>query len=793
MSSRNSFTLKRRGMYRNVEEWAEQRSDLAPISPETISALEEFDLYYRALCAVLYNFAGSGHPGGSLSSGRFVAALLLEMMDWDIGNPDRTDADRFAYAAGHKALGLYAMLAALNELTRCGQPGLLPKNVDHQVRLYDLLGFRHNPTQLTDRMRRMGIKRFSDGHPTPATPFVPFATGASGVGLPAALGLALGAFDMFGMAAPNVFAIEGEGGLTPGRVAEAMAAAATAQLRNFFALIDWNNASIDTNHVCPDGSRPGQYVQWTPAELFLLHDWNVVEVPDGHDFVQILQALRLVRRGFDNDQPTAIIFRTQKGFGYGYGGNEPRLSHGAGHPYCSAGYYAALQEFETTFGVRFPRTENTKPSDDEREELFFRTLEVFHNVGIGREPLWKFVGTALGDRQRSLNQLDRRPRTNAPQLGCLYTPSILSVDPPAALQLKPGTATTLRAALGNAISHLNEVTGGAFIIGAADLYDSTSVSLGNNGFSKGFFNAVNNSGSRLIPVGGICEDTLGAFMAGLSSYGYHIGVTSSYAAFLAALEHVAMRLHCIGQQARRRVTGQAYQTFIAICAHAGFKTGEDGPTHADPQALQLLQGNFPPGMLVTLTPWTPDEVWPLFVTGLAVRPAVLVPFVTRPNEEVIDREAYGLPPASAAASGVYQFRTADPQLPGYSGTIILQGSAVMNEFVTAVLPRLEQTGFQFNCYYVSSAELFDLLPLDEQRRILPTTLQAEAMCITDFTAPTMEHWVQSNFGRRHSLSAFSAGGYPGSGKAEFVLRETGLDSVSQLLAIQQYAAARPRK
>jgi len=32
---------------------------------------------------------------------------------------------------------------------------------------------------------------------------------------------------------------------------------------------------------------------------------------------------------------------------------------------------------------------------------------------------------------------------------------------------------------------------------------------------------------------------------------------------------------------------------VLVCAHAGLKTGEDGPTHADPQPLQLLQENFP--------------------------------------------------------------------------------------------------------------------------------------------------------------------------------------------------------
>ena len=41
------------------------------------------------------------------------------------------------------------------------------------------------------------------------------------------------------------------------------------------------------------------------------------------------------------------------------------------------------------------------------------------------------------------------------------------------------------------------------------------------------------------------------------------------------------------------VTGEPYNALIIICAHAGLKTGEDGPTHADPQALQLLQETSP--------------------------------------------------------------------------------------------------------------------------------------------------------------------------------------------------------
>src|ERR1019366_5303130 len=81
-----------------------------PLSSQDIDAFERLDAAYRTLCAMLYNYAPmSGHPGGSISSGRIVSMLLFNTMDYDVTDPDRSDADVLSYAAGHKALGLYAM------------------------------------------------------------------------------------------------------------------------------------------------------------------------------------------------------------------------------------------------------------------------------------------------------------------------------------------------------------------------------------------------------------------------------------------------------------------------------------------------------------------------------------------------------------------------------------------------------------------------------------------------------------------------------------------------------------
>ena len=78
--------------------------------------------------------------------------------------------------------------------------------------------------------------------------------------------------------------------MTAGRVSEALATVASAQLWNTRLHLDWNQASIDSNRVCRDGSDPGDYVQWDPAEFCYLHDWNVVFVENGTDFHLVLAA-----------------------------------------------------------------------------------------------------------------------------------------------------------------------------------------------------------------------------------------------------------------------------------------------------------------------------------------------------------------------------------------------------------------------------------------------------------------------------------------------------------------------
>jgi hypothetical protein len=82
------------------------------------------------------------------------------------------------------------------------------------------------------------------------------------------------------------------------------------------------------------------------------------------------------------------------------------------------------------------------------------------------------------------------------------------------------------------------------------------------------------------------------------------------------------------------------------------------------------------------------------------------------------------------------------------------------------------------------------LPAEEQEKIFPEKAGQEAMGITGFTLATMYRWIQSTYGRQHTLHPFRKGHFLGSGKAESVIEEAGLDGESQFKSVLAYIKGR---
>jgi len=741
-------------------------------------SLEFLDLCYRTLCAVMFNHASSGHPGGSISSGRIVESLIYNRMKYDISNPMDRSADIISYSAGHKTLGLYAMWACRNEVVRQTHQDLLPQ-VSQQLRLEDLLGFRKNPITSTPLFMQFNAKPL-DGHPTPQTPFVWLSTGVSGVGVAASTGLALTLKDMYGEDAPKVHILEGEGGMTPGRVAESLAAAATSGLDNIIFHLDWNQASIDSELVTREGDKAGDYVQWDPCELLMVQGFNVIYVPDGFDFAQIREAQERAL-AMNNGHPTGIVYRTVKGWKYGMEGAQ---SHGAGHKFYSKEYLQALQPFEQAFDLQFPRFEGEK-TPERIEQAYYDSLMVIRKAFESRPDLTQHLGDWIAASKQGHQDSPRSLRSNAPDLSRLYQDNAISpMERPESCTYDIGSSQTLRGCLANSLNHVNRLTNGAVLSAAADLYGSTNIASITDGFGKGFWHPTKNPESRLFSAGGIAEDAMGGMCSGISTLGYQIGVGSSYGAFIAPLNTICAKTHGIGQQSlRHRVPGEPNKTFVIVCGHAGVKTDEDGPTHAEPQALQILQENFPGDVMISLTPWDPNELWPLTAESLIQRPAVMAAYVTRPSEVILDRQALGLAPAEHSIKGVYKLLASNGTP---DATIIYQGSEVAYAFATEVLPRLKEKGINLDVYYVSSAELFDRLDEQERNEIFPFSAASSAMMVTGFTVATTYRWTMSERGREFTLYPWKKGEFLGSGPGDVCLEQAGMHAEAQWDVIQKF-------
>ena len=189
--------------------------------------------------------------------------------------------------------------------------------------------------------------------------------------------------------------------------------------------------------------------------------------------------------------------------------------------------------------------------------------------------------------------------------------------------------------------------------------------------------------------------------------------------------------------------------------------------------------------MITLTPWDPNELWPLTAQALLQRPAVIAPFVTRPSEVIVDRKALGLAVAESSIKGVYKLLEANG---APDGTIVYQGSDVAYAFLHGVLPRLRETGMNLDVYYISSVELFDRLSEEEKREIYPESASSSAMMFTGFTAATTYRWIMSGKGREYTYFPWKQGYFLGSGPGDVCLEQAGMHGEAQWEIIQKFVS-----
>jgi transketolase len=244
---------------------------------DVIAELERKANLIRTHIIRMTRSAGSGHPGGSLSSSDMISALFFKVMNHRPSDPNWEDRDRFVLSKGHAAPAYYAALA---------ESGYFP--VD------ELLTLR----KLNSRLQ---------GHPSKnKLPGVEMSTGSLGQGLSVANGMALAA--KLDRKTYRIYCICGDGEMQSGQIWEAAMLGAHFELDNVTAFVDRNMLQID--------GPTEKIMSIEPlADKWKAFGWHVIEI-DGHDMRQILDACDRAKE--TRSKPTMVIAHTVKGKGVSF-------------------------------------------------------------------------------------------------------------------------------------------------------------------------------------------------------------------------------------------------------------------------------------------------------------------------------------------------------------------------------------------------------------------------------------------------------------------------------------------
>lgn len=262
------------------------------LTPEILKELDIKARKSRADIVAMTHLAGSGHPGGSMSS-IDIYTLLYHLIDMD--------TDKVVISHGHTSPGAYSALA---------RRGLF------------------SPKDVVKGFRRVGS--IFEGHVEPTVPGIPWGTGNLGQGLSVACGYAIAA--KIKNTPMNCYVVTGDGEQQKGQISEA---------RRFIRKYGLNNITviIDNNQLQISGSRHEVMPQDFRKE-YEANGFCVIDV-DGHDFKELYTALR--KADEDTQSPYLIIANTVMGKGVSFMENKADYH---GRPLNKAEMEKALPELD---------------------------------------------------------------------------------------------------------------------------------------------------------------------------------------------------------------------------------------------------------------------------------------------------------------------------------------------------------------------------------------------------------------------------------------------------------------
>ena len=251
-----------------------RRFDAEKLDKESLERLSKLSRLARSDILKMTTLAGSGHPGGSMSSADFYL-VLYSYANVHPQSPADPNRDRIVISHGHTSPGVYAAL---------GRLGFFP--IEEAIATF----------------RKAGSP--FEGHVEKGIPGVEWNTGNLGQGLSAGCGLALGSRIL--KKGFHVFVAMGCGEQQKGQISEARRFAIKYGLDNLTAIIDFNCRQISgvTQEIMPQDI----------VRNFESDGWRVKEV-NGHQFQEIYTAFR---EATFSKHPTLILAHTTMGKGVSF-------------------------------------------------------------------------------------------------------------------------------------------------------------------------------------------------------------------------------------------------------------------------------------------------------------------------------------------------------------------------------------------------------------------------------------------------------------------------------------------
>ncbi|MDC7234606.1 MAG: transketolase, partial [Spirochaetales bacterium] len=424
----------------------------------------------RILSAAMVEKAKSGHPGGAMGGADFVNVLFSEFMNFDPGDGQWINRDRFFLDPGHMSPMLYSILSFYGHYS-----------------MEELSNFRQW------------------GSPTPGHPEVDFERGVENTSGPLGQGhtFAVGAAiaekfltEKFGdWMSHKIYAYISDGGVQEEISQGSGRIAGTLGLNNLIMFYDANDIQLSTTVsevTCEDTAA--KYKAW---------GWKVLTI-DGNDADAIRDALTEANK--PGDKPVLIIGKTIMGKGAvtAEGENFEGKTSTHGQPLSAAG-----ASFEKTI-------ENLGGSAD-------NPFVIFPEVQAWLDGVIKAKSEAAAVKKAEQAEWAKANPALADKLDAFYSKKLPAIDWKA-IEQKSGVAT--RAASAAVLGVLAESVEN-MIVSSADLSNSDKT----DGFLKKTRAITKDDFGGAFLQSGVCELTMAAICNGMALHGGVIPACGTFFVF----------------------------------------------------------------------------------------------------------------------------------------------------------------------------------------------------------------------------------------------------------------------